>query len=187
MHCSVIYGIWQKRSHWFEGRWWSSSLYGSITSPRTPCLRTAALARSSTQLIEGRLSSSHLNQWTTVVNQKKKKSICDSRTQRRSKLINALTNRVLHMPYVVYDLITELRLSNSQEDHATIFWQGNDDRLLRSLIHTVKRWIKIQVTSKFSGGMYSTSHKSHEVTQPLLSWSCAVSHTHDTHICSVYL
>jgi hypothetical protein len=49
-----------KFSDMFAGRWWSSSLYGSITRPRTPYLITADFATSNTHWIEGSSSSSHL-------------------------------------------------------------------------------------------------------------------------------
>lgn len=48
------------KTYWLARRWWSSSLYGSITSPLTPWRRTAILARSRTQVILGRQSFSHL-------------------------------------------------------------------------------------------------------------------------------
>lgn len=48
------------RTYWVCGRWWSSSLYGSITSPWMPCLRTAAFAALRIHSILGSESFSHL-------------------------------------------------------------------------------------------------------------------------------
>lgn len=75
-----FYQIQSKGTHWLGGRWWSSSLYGSITSPLTPWRKTAIFARSRTQFMLGRESFSHLFHYsrTNIFRSSKKQDRCTS-------------------------------------------------------------------------------------------------------------